>query len=322
MNKNKIEKEIKASLSKSKESVWERVNENLFTEPQKEAELVAVSGGNVGIRTNKKLLFVGLFLAVLIAFTSIFYLLFLRKDLSGYIYIDINPSIQISVDKKGKVEEVFALNDDAFVLLSDVNESEFSGKTPEDVAVKIWELALQTGYISPLKDNNAILISGAFGNDEFDKEMNEKLKDSVSSKIKEKGVYCAVLTELQSDALRQKAQEHGITVSKCQLILDAINLGAEILDTEYKDITIAQINQKIEDIAKGKLDALSDAQKNGFLNKKNNLIEKANPVNNGHVKPEDFDDHFDNWREEKDFEFASDWMGKKDQWENDFRFDD
>ena len=108
MNKNKIEKEIKASLSKNKESVWERVNENLFTEPQKEAELVAVSGGNVGIRTNKKLLFVGLFLAVIIAFTSIFYLLFLRKDLSGYIYIDINPSIQISVDKKGKVEEVFA----------------------------------------------------------------------------------------------------------------------------------------------------------------------------------------------------------------------
>ena len=322
MNKNKIEKEIKASLSKNKESVWERVNENLFTEPQKEAELVAVSGGNVGIRTNKKLLFVGLFLAVIIAFTSIFYLLFLRKDLSGYIYIDINPSIQISVDKKGKVEEVFALNDDAFVLLSDVNESEFTGKTPEDVAVKIWELALQTGYISPLKDNNAILISGAFGNDDFDKEMNEKLKDSVSSKVKEKGVYCAVLTELQSDALRQKAQEYGITVSKYQLILDAINLGAEILDTEYKDITIAQINQKIEDIAKGKLDALSDAQKNGFLNKKNNLIEKANPVNNGHVKPEDFDDHFDNWREEKDFEFASDWMGKKDQWENDFRFDD
>ena len=214
------------------------------------------------------------------------------------------------------------INDDAFVLLSDVNESEFTGKTPEDVAVKIWELALQTGYISPLKDNNAILISGAFGNDDFDKEMNEKLKDSVSSKVKEKGVYCAVLTELQSDALRQKAQEYGITVSKYQLILDAINLGAEILDTEYKDITIAQINQKIEDIAKGKLDALSDAQKNGFLNKKNNLIEKANPVNNGHVKPEDFDDHFDNWREEKDFEFASDWMGKKDQWENDFRFDD
>lgn len=322
MNKNKIEKEIKASLSKSKESVWEMVNENLFTEPQKEAELVAVSGGNVGIKTNKKLLFIGLFLAVIIAFTSIFYILFLRKDLSGYIYIDINPSIQISVDKKGKVEEVFALNDDAFVLLSDVNESEFSGKNPEEVTVKIWELALETGYISPLKDNNAILISGAFKNDAFNKEMNGKLKDSVSKKVKEKGVYCAVLTELQSDALRQKAQEYGITVSKYQLILDAIKLGAEILETEYKDITIAQINQKIKDIAKGKLDALSDAQINGFLNKKNNLIEKAKPVNNGHVKPEDFDDHFDNWHEEKDLEFGSDWMGKKDQWEKDFRFYD
>lgn len=66
-----------------------------------------------------------------------------EKFSNAYITIDINPSIEIITNDEGLVEQVNPLNYDAEILLS---ESDFTGKTVEEVVETIINLALEAGY--------------------------------------------------------------------------------------------------------------------------------------------------------------------------------
>ena len=74
---------------------------------------------------------------------------------NAYITIDINPSIEIITGDTGMVVQVNGLNNDAIRLLIETN---FEGKTVDEVIEAILQLALDFGYLN-FDVENAILIS-------------------------------------------------------------------------------------------------------------------------------------------------------------------
>ena len=71
-----------------------------------------------------------------------------------------------------------------------------------------------------------------------------------NDKIKEKGVYCVVLQGNGKKANESKAKELGISASKYELILSAKKMGVTILESEYKSISVTEINNRVKEIGK------------------------------------------------------------------------
>lgn len=92
----------------------------------------------------------------------------------SFVSMDINPSIELTLDKNDRVISVYGANEDAQVLL--YGENGIAGEKVETAVAKITDLAVELGYLD--KDNTVIqtsvtsLKSGA-----------EQLLDKVNAKI-------------------------------------------------------------------------------------------------------------------------------------------
>ncbi len=69
------------------------------------------------------------------------------KISSTYVEIEINPSIELTVNEDGNVVSVYGANDDAKVLLYE-EEDEIVGKKYEEAISHITEIAIELGYLS------------------------------------------------------------------------------------------------------------------------------------------------------------------------------
>ncbi len=283
--KNKdIEKQLSRSLSQGKQDVWQSIQQKLPDTSVKEQVLVTNTGEATAYDNRRRAKIITLAGALAAAIAIVIALTFILRPLIGggssplpitfdggaCFYVDINPSVQVTLDTEGKVTAVHPLNDDAQVMLAE-HKKQLVGKTAEEVAVEIWRLAYNTGYISPTRKNNAVLISGALSDENSTENLNKKLKNKLLKEISANGVYCAVITGKSQSSLAPEAEKYGITASKYALILAAKALGADIKEEEYSDITVSEINQKVADIAEkyDKYDA------NELENKMKDLAELA-----------------------------------------------
>lgn len=265
--KNKdIEKNIKKMISASKSRVWDKVEKNIFQSEYTSLKTVTVYGNTETTLNSKKPFIYSLcaFLIILIAMVSIFAPKLFRKplDYTGSLYVDINPSLQVIMDKNGLVTEVVPLNEDGLVLLQ--GHLEYKNIPSEKVVLDIWELAYKSGYISPTENNNALLVTSSFIDESINEKFSLKIKQQLTAKIQEKGVYCAVLTDTLNETIKQKADELGISAGKYQLIKTAIDMGVKFDQSEFASISVAQINERIKEFGK-KLDTYCGVDYDGLL---------------------------------------------------------
>lgn len=123
--------------------------------------------------------------------------------------IDINPSIEFILDKDDNVVSVTGLNDDGDLLVSG---EVFVGKTADEAAEFVVELATQSGYIvkgnvSADKNNVKISISG------YEEEVDalyKKVSGKVKSFLDESGIKANLekVEAMKEDALKK-------VVAKC-----------------------------------------------------------------------------------------------------------
>ena len=94
----------------------------------------------------KKIYFIVIFLIILVI-ASLF--VFNNRVVST-ITLDINPSIQINLDKNERVKKVIALNSDA----KDIVKGNFRNKSFDDVIDSITDNVVEKGYA----DNDQIVV--------------------------------------------------------------------------------------------------------------------------------------------------------------------
>ena len=175
-----------------------------------------------------------LILCLLLAFAMIFAFASCEQEPKGspsYVSVDINPSIELTVDENSKVVSVYAANEDANVLLYE--EEGILGANVEDAIEKITELAIELGYLD--ETNKVVGTTVSSENEEWIKTLQEKVNTKITATAKESGLEISTDAEAAYSLLRKLEQfkaEHpnnqaiqNISVSKFKLALSASENG-------------------------------------------------------------------------------------------------
>ncbi len=125
---------------------------------------------------------------------------------ASYVVIDINPSVELTVSEEGIVLTATAVNDDATVLLSQV---EITGKTIEEASALLADKSIELGFIA--EGNREISITVCGTTVELETEVFHKIKDQFCSHVQEKchfnlGVQRDMLLSLKTELETLKAE--------------------------------------------------------------------------------------------------------------------
>ena len=187
---------------------------------------------------------------------------------SGYISLDVNPSVEIETNRFGKVISVKGINDDAKKLLTDYKLKDHD---LDDVVENIVDRMISEGYISESKKND-ILIT--VDDPKMPEETLKKVNKKVASYLEKRSLKAQIVgQQLQvNDKLLENAHNNNISVGKMALIeqmnsiskdLTVDNLAdmriSDLLTyAQDKNISLGAIEEYIDFLDDDKLDNLED----------------------------------------------------------------
>lgn len=164
--------------------------------------------------------------------------------------VDINPSVELMVDKDNKVVSVTALNDDAAIILQG---TAFVGKTSDEAVKGVVEVATETGYIVKgeveVGENNVkISVSG---DTKWAKDLYKDAEKKVNEYLENSGIKATVerVDALKTEALKQLAKhnstytEEEIAGMNDEQLLNVIAIGrvetAQLVSEEVRQAYFA-----------------------------------------------------------------------------------
>lgn len=197
-------------------------------------------------------------IAVFIMALAILFMLHLinSRPRGGYIVIDINPSLEIAYDENGCVIDVTPLNEDAEVLLCDV---ELSGKDYKDAITLLVDNCVKLGYLSPQREDNAIMATAVTEKGEKNERMTETVKQAFTEEFSQRKMLGVVITGVQSPELQEEAEKFGIDAQKYSLIQQYINAGGELSEEEYSKTSIRELYSFIYNKKKEEKQSIRDS---------------------------------------------------------------
>lgn len=166
------------------------------------------------------------------------YYYYSANAVASLVSLDVNPSIQLEVNKNEKVLSATPLNDDGAEILADMD---LKG-TQADVAMyAIIGSLLQHGYVDELA--NSILITVQDDDQARGEKLQQALTQQADAALASAQVNGSVLAQTlqNSQELTQKAQEYGISTGKAALI-QAIVAGSNNTKT-FEELVGLSINE-------------------------------------------------------------------------------
>lgn len=141
-----------------------------------------------------------------------------KGDINATICLDVNPSVEIAVDKSETVVDVTADNKDGESI---INGQNFKGDSLSDTVETLVNRMVDEDYISNLK--NSVLVSVASENGEFGKQLEKKMSDSIFELLGSKNIEGAVLSQTitqADDELVSFAKMYNISIGRALMIMD------------------------------------------------------------------------------------------------------
>ncbi|AST91417.1 MULTISPECIES: anti-sigma factor domain-containing protein [Sutcliffiella] len=172
---------------------------------------------------------------------------FTQSEVQAYVGLDINPSIEMAVNKKLQVIEMQAYNEDGQVLIALVDD--WNKKHIHDVTKELIQLFREQGYMEAGKE---IIITSIVTNIEnlaikaqIDKEVNELTNDIKQNEVK----VTVIETSVEN---REKAKEQGMSAGKFVQQEQRENAVEVILEEEMdevveEDVKVTEEEQSTED---------------------------------------------------------------------------
>lgn len=221
--KNNIKKELNNVFSNLINSNFEDVSQKINSD----------SGVVLNIKKEKikKIILGGClsFACLIILFIG---LLYFNNNSVAVIGIDVNPSLEIYVNSKNNVVKVNTNNDDANIMLDDLN---LNGTNINVALNTIFASMIKDGYIT--NEDNSVLLSLVDGNYEI-----SDLANSVYDYLKSNDVDSSIMIENTdtTDFDNELAKKYNISVSKIKLIKSIV--GANSL-YNFEDLVKLSTNE-------------------------------------------------------------------------------
>lgn len=160
-----------------------------------------------------------------------------------YVTIDINPSIELIINKNEEVIHANALNEDGEVLLSAID---LIGLSVDDAMDLIIETAIELGYIDIDSEETLVSVSTPSENDQGQMIKN-RVKEAINNAFLNRGLMGKARQKAFSEAFVLEAESYGVTpaflslaysvtyVDDTLLLDDALLLSTEALTDILKE---------------------------------------------------------------------------------------
>lgn len=148
---------------------------------------------------------------------------------ASVVSLDVNPSIELTVNQGEKILSCTPLNEEATEVLSDMGNGQDLKGTKLDVAVNAIVGALvRHGYLDSV--SSAILISVEDSNQARAAQLQQELTQTVDSALQTESSQASVLSQTltQNATLDQQAKAYNISTGKAALISQAIALNSSL----------------------------------------------------------------------------------------------
>ncbi|ARU63719.1 hypothetical protein CBW65_23860 [Tumebacillus avium] len=174
----------------------------------------------------------------------------------AYVTVDINPSIELSIDNHKQVVTAVPLNDEGGLVLKGLA---LTGLSVEAAVGKLAEIARTQGYLDE-KTEVIITASPAAADDEqkADLDLNQVESDlvaQVETLAQNTGAEVEVEGIVVSREVRDAAQDAGLSPGKYALYVAAVQSGIEVEIDEFKHESISKIvdkrGQELADVLHG-----------------------------------------------------------------------
>lgn len=169
-----------------------------------------------------------------------------NNAVASVISIDVNPSVEIKLNKKDIVVEINALNEDGQKIIGNMD------LVGTDIEVALNALVgsmITNGYIDELA--NSVLVSVDNGDAEKNTVLREKLNSIISSLITtdtDGGAVIALQVDHGNSEAASLADELGISLGKAQLILSLCAYNAKYAPESLAKLGINELSLLLEGI--------------------------------------------------------------------------
>ncbi|GGE08230.1 hypothetical protein GCM10011571_06840 [Marinithermofilum abyssi] len=156
-----------------------------------------------------------------------------------YVYIDSVPSLEVGVNKDGKVVKVRALNTTAQKLLP---SDGWEGKRADEFVVDILHRAKQKGYLKP---RDRVLVSQVSPEGNSDPIL-EAIQNRVSQDPQLGKSEVSFFALPLPDFVKKKAEEKKLSPAKYALWLLARQNGEDISFKSLSDLSVSDLMQRVD----------------------------------------------------------------------------
>lgn len=183
-------------------------------------------------------------LALSTVFGTLYYQGNVKPD--SNIILDVNPSLAIILNKKEKVLDVTANNDDAVKILEGMN---LKG-SDLDVAVNaLLGSLVKHGYIDDLA--NSILVTVENDNTQRSGQIQQDIVAEINRILSARSIEGAILSQnfskaSEDEALRKLADENQISIGKASLIQTLMQSNSRFNEKELAGLSINELNLLLE----------------------------------------------------------------------------
>lgn len=159
----------------------------------------------------------------------------------AYVYLKINPEVELAVNSEGKVEAVYYANEDAEILLS---QTDLIGMDIEDAVEKIVDEATEAGYIDVEGTENEVEVGIITDEDEDNAPIEERLRNRLRERIHKyfdnNGIF-GVVSQATLEQYAEQAAQLGVSLGKTKMILRALELDPLLDINDLKEMPMNEL---------------------------------------------------------------------------------
>lgn len=197
---------------------------------------------------------------------------YIYKQPVSYVGIDINPSLQLALNRIDRVVGVIPLNEDAEVLVSDLN---LLNMPVEKVIETVVDNSVNSGFIDEFSVNNVVVVGASLNDGKDPKALEKRIRTTVINRLGEKKVPAIVLLEQDNEDRKALADSYGVSYGSLLIAQKAVSLNQDLnLDEIIKDsvaVNAKRMSDAHEKLIKNKLEDNRDLINEKEILKQQNL---------------------------------------------------
>lgn len=204
-------------------------------------------------------------------------------ETDAHVYLDVNPSVELSVNTENRVAGCSAINEDAEKILSGLNLENVDMNTALNAIIGAMYMG---GYLST--DSNSILVSVEGKDDARADAVLTDVSDKISKVFEGSALECEIVAQKIAidESLSKRAEENGVSVGKMHFVDKMVEEFDEINVEDAKNLLnmsigeLGTMRKELEEHAKPPKDDEPPQSPDEKPNDEPNDSEKPNKVEN------------------------------------------